>query len=102
MTRAIPIEIARMEAVQQVRIGGSNTRASLSLTAFVGPAAPAQISVFDQEVEVIQPLRLTVEGELQGRQETKTRDFILAARYGFDVDQDWNLILIELEPARFF
>ena len=101
IAQVIPSELAQLETVESIRPDWLGRTINMPVTANITVAAPAQLSVFDQEIEVIQPLRLIFSAEINGDRRSKTHDFILSARYGFDVDQDWNLILVELEPARF-
>ena len=100
LTTLIPAEVIRLEWRERLVPYWSLNEVDIELSAVVSRQSPAQLTVFDQELEMIQPLRLTVEARTADVSETEVRDFIVAARFGLGFDQDWNWQVIELEPAR--
>ena len=100
LTTLIPAEVIRLEWRERLVPYWSLNEVDMELSAVVSRQSPAQLTVFDQELEMIQPLRLTVEARTADVSETEVRDFIVAARFGLGFDQDWNWQVIELEPAR--
>ena len=61
---------------------------------------PAQLNMFGDYVEIMQPARLFITGEAPDVSETESRDFILTARYALTLDRDWAITLEEVEAPR--